>query len=77
VLSRHKNKAAEMSIEIIDWMRQYTIDDLKEMAVKTEKNGGDASSLRHLLTDLELLQNELLHPHQLQHEHNEIESHSY
>ena len=54
-----KRKAAEMTMEIIDWMRDYTIVDLRELAVATEKDGGDADSLKRLLTDLEYMQRDI------------------
>gem|GEM_PF-3460360 len=38
-------------------MQKHTIRDLKEIAAETEKSGGDASSLRRLLTDLQSLNN--------------------
>jgi len=48
-----------MTMEIIDWMKNHTIVDLRQLAVATEKNGGDAGSLRRLLTDLESMQRDI------------------
>lgn len=48
-----------MTMEIIDWMRDHTIVDLRQLAVATEKDGGDAGSLRRLLTDLESMQRDV------------------
>ena len=53
--SRRKRDPAISTTEIIQWMQRHTIRDLKEMAAYTEQSGGDASSLRRLLTDLTTL----------------------
>ena len=58
VWSRHKRDSAKQTAEIIQWMQRHTIGDLKEIAMTTEQSGGDASSLRRLLTDLQSLQTE-------------------
>lgn len=55
----HKKNAAEITMETIDWMREHTIGDLKEMTIRTEQSGEDVTSLRHLLIDLESMQTEL------------------
>lgn len=55
VWSRRKRGSAVSTSEIIQWMQKHTIRDLKEMAAYTEQSGGDASSLRRLLTDLTTL----------------------
>jgi|YelNatPaOPRAMG01_1025707.scaffolds.fasta_scaffold17410_1 hypothetical protein len=57
VWSRRKRNPAVSTAEIIQWMQKHTIRDLKEIAAETEKSGGDASSLRRLLTDLQSLNN--------------------
>jgi len=54
--SRRTRKVARPTTEIIDWMRTHTIGDLKDIASRTEMSGGDASSMRQLLTDIESLQ---------------------
>ncbi|MEM2839701.1 MAG: hypothetical protein QW505_04270 [Thermoplasmata archaeon] len=58
VWSRRKRDPAVSTTEIIQWMQKHTIGDLKELAADTEQRGGDASSLRRLLTDLQVLRSE-------------------
>ena len=58
VWSRRKRDPAVSTAEIIQWMQKHTIGDLKELAANTEQSGGDASSLRRLLTDLQMIDSE-------------------
>ena len=53
--SRRKRSVARQTTDIIEWMQHHTIGDLKEIASKTEQSGGDASSVKRLLADLESL----------------------
>ena len=56
VWSKRKRTVAKPTTEIIEWMQTHTIGDLKAIASSTEQNGGDASSVKRLLADLETLQ---------------------
>jgi len=54
--SKRKRNVARPTTEIIEWMQNHTIGDLKAIASRTELSGGDASSMKRLLADLESLQ---------------------
>jgi hypothetical protein len=54
--SKQKRTVARQTTDIIEWMQNHTIGDLKVIASKTERSGGDASSVKRLLADLESLQ---------------------
>jgi len=54
--SKRKRTLARPTTEIIEWMQNHTIGDLKAIASRTEISGGDASSMKRLLADLEALQ---------------------
>jgi len=56
VWSKRTRKVARPTTEIIEWMRTHTIGDLKEIASRAETDGGDASSVKRLLADLESLE---------------------
>jgi len=56
VWSKRKRTVAKPTTEIIEWMQTHTIGDLKEIASSTEQDGGDASSVKRLLSDLEAIQ---------------------
>jgi len=56
VWSKRKRNVARPTTEIIEWMQNHTIGDLKDIASSTERSGGDASSVKRLLADLESLQ---------------------
>jgi len=53
-----------MSIEAINWMQSHTLEDLREITVDTEERGGDASTLKRLLTNLEQMQFAMMKPSQ-------------
>lgn len=56
--SKRKKNPAMATTEIIEWMQKHTIGDLKDIASRTERSGGDATSVKRLLTDLEELRAE-------------------
>jgi len=56
VWSKRKRNVARPTTEIIEWMQTHTIGDLKLIASTTERSGGDATSVKRLLADLESIQ---------------------
>jgi hypothetical protein len=59
----HRN-AASGKREAVDWMKHHSISDLKSMAGELEKDGKDASHIRAIIADLNVLEQDLDGPAQ-------------